>query len=44
MYIWAITCGLTRRVKKVNCHGDETWDEVAMVTRLFLKGHITLGK
>jgi hypothetical protein len=28
----------------MNCHGDKTWDEVAIVTEMFLKGHITLVK
>lgn len=28
----------------MNCHGDETWNEVVVVTKLFLKGHIPLGK
>lgn len=28
----------------MNCHGDKIWDEVAIVTEMFLKGHITLAK
>lgn len=45
MYISAVTCILTEGWKTpMNCYGDETWNEVSLVTKLFLKGHITLGK
>lgn len=36
----------TPECKKIlmNCHGDKIWDEVAIVTEMFLKGHITLAE